>query len=219
MIHSLTSSYKNDFVRASSLNQQLINNGVTHHIFVENSDIDLFKLLEERGHTFIHVKPDGGEGGLGRSGTMARFPCYKKMQEIIVEGDTYAQLDSDVIFMDARIIPDLECSADEVKGFYHPSFPVHLERPASAKQTEIRFCHLSGMTICAGWRVFNNSIPKDEAAMLSIIDMMLDEGFTPSEDVMLSYLLQRGDDFKLTNLAEDFGRTFYPNGDIEIYML
>jgi hypothetical protein len=97
--------------------------------------------------------------------------------------------------------------------FFDPTHPVHLERSASIPPTDVRFCHLSGMSICAGWRVFNKSIPPDEAAMLSIIDFMLNEGFTPSEDVMLSYLLQR-DEVKLRNLFDKYDRTFNAKGDI-----
>lgn len=222
MIHCLTSSYSRDFERASSLNERLIKWDVTHHIFVEQKDLELFKGLEQRvctirqskGKTIIHIKPDGGEGGLGRAGTMARFPCYKVMQTFIKEGDTYVQLDSDVM-IDSEIIPQLACSPDEVKGFYNPDHPVHLERPAAATRTNVRFCHLSGMTICAGWRIFHKSIPKDESSMLAIIHFMMDEGFTPSEDVILSYLLQR-EDFELTNLFASCDRTFNDKGDAEI---
>ncbi len=214
MIHSLTSSYSKDFNRASALNKKLINNNVVHHIFVEQKDIELFRQLSN-GNTFIHLKPDGGEGGLGRAGTMARFPCYLKMKEFLKEGDTYVQLDSDVIFMDEEIIPSLACSPNEVKGFFSPNHPVHLERPANVPQTNVRFWHMSGMSICAGWEVFHRSIPKDATEMLSIISFMLDEGFTPSEDVMLSYLLQRSD-FELTNLFATLDRTFNEKGDIEV---
>jgi len=215
MIHCLTSSYARDFGRACALNERLIKHDVTHHIFVEQSDIPLFMPLERRGKTIIHVKPDGGEGGLGRAGTMARFPCYKAMQTFLKEGDTYIQLDSDVM-IDVEVIPELACSADEVKGFFDPNHPVHLERDASIPKTNVRFTHLSGMSICAGWRVFNKSIPKDENKMLEIISFMLDEGFCPSEDVMLSYLLQRAD-FQLTNLFASFDRTFNSKGDIKVF--
>lgn len=74
---------------------------------------------------------------------------------------------------------------------------------------------MSGMSICAGWRVFQKSIPEDESSMLAIIHFMMDEGFTPSEDVMLSYLLQRSD-FELTNLFASYDRTFNAKGDAEI---
>jgi len=208
MIHCLTSSYARDFERAAYLNERVVNSGAVHHIFVEQKDVELFTPL----NASIHVKPDGGEGGLGRSGTMARFPCYKVMQTHINEGDSYVQLDSDVR-IESDLICELACDADEVKGFFDPTHPVHLERSASIPPTDVRFCHLSGMSICAGWRVFNKSIPPDEAAMLSIIDFMLNEGFTPSEDVMLSYLLQR-DEVKLRNLFDKYDRTFNAKGDI-----
>lgn len=214
MIHCLTSSYSKDFKRASLLNEGLIKWDVTHHIFVEQKDIEQFKVLEQRGKTLIHLKPDGGEGGLGRSGTMARFPCYKVMQTFLKEGDTYVQLDSDVM-IDSEIIPHLACSPDEVKGFFNPDHPVHLERSSTIPPTDVRFWHMSGMAICAGWRVFHKSIPKDESSMLAIIQFMMDEGFTPSEDVMLSYLLQR-EDFELTNLFSSCDRTFNSKGDAEI---
>jgi hypothetical protein len=214
MIHCLTSSYSRDFERASFLNERLIKQDVTHHIFVEQKDFELFKGLEQRGKTMIHIKPDGGEGGLGRSGTMVRFPCYKVMQTFIKEGDSYVQLDSDVI-IDSEIITHLACSTDEVKGFFNPDYPVHLERPESAPRTDVRFCHLSGMTICAGWRVFHKSIPEDESDMLDIIHFMMDEGFTPSEDIILSYLLQR-QGHKLTNLFASYDREFNIKGDVEI---
>jgi hypothetical protein len=196
------------------LNEALIKWDVTHHIFVEQKDLEQFKVLEQRGKTLIHIKPDGGEGGLGRAGTMARFPCYKVMQTFIKEGDTYAQLDSDVM-IDSEIIPHLACSRDEVKGFFNPDHPVHLERSAAIPGTDVRFSHLSGMSICAGWRVFHKSIPQDETSMLAIIHFMMDEGFTPSEDVILSYLLQR-DYFELTNLFSSCDRTFNAKGDAEI---
>jgi len=215
MIHCLTSSYSRDFERASFLNERLIKNDVTHHIFVEQKDFELFKGLEQRGKTLIHIKPDGGEGGLGRSGTMARFPCYKVMQTFIKEGDSYVQLDSDVI-IDSEIIPYLACYANEVKGFFNTDYPTHLQRPDTSPRTNVRFCHMSGMTICAGWRVFHKSIPEDENSMLAIIDFMLDEGFVPSEDVMLSYLLQR-DNFELTNLFASYDRSFNIKGDAEVY--
>lgn len=214
MIHCLTSSYSRDFERASLLNEVLIKWDVTHHIFVEQKDIEQFKVFEQRGKTLIHIKPDGGEGGLGRAGTLARFPCYKIMQTFIKEGDTYVQLDSDVI-IDSEIIPELACSQDEVKGFFNPNYPVHLERPETAPRTSLRFCHMSGMAICAGWRVFHKSIPEDESSMLAIIQFMMDEGFTPSEDVVLSYLLQR-EDFKLTNLFASYDRAFNAKGDVEV---
>lgn len=214
MIHCLTSSYSKDFERASLLNNEVIKCDATHHIFVEQKDLEKFRWLTHRGKTKIHVKPDGGEGGLGRAGTMARFPCYKIMQTFIKEGDTYVQLDSDVI-IDSEIIPDLACSADEVKGFFNPDYPVYLERPKDVPQTNVRFSHLSGMSICAGWRVFHKSIPEDKDQMLAIIQFMMDEGFVPSEDVMLSYLLQR-EDFELTNLFAKYDRTFNEKGDIEV---
>lgn len=214
MTHCLTSSYSKDFYRAAVLNGRLSKNGVTHHIFVEQADVEMFKPLEKNVNTYIHVKPDGGEGGLGRAGTMARFPCYLKMQEFIKEGDCYLQLDSDVI-IEEDIIPQLACSADEVKGFFNTAYPVHLERDASIPPTSVRFNHCSGMTIGAGWRLFINSIPKDTESMLAVIDFMLSEGFCPSEDVVLSYLLQRKD-FTLTNLEGKFERVFYSNGDIEV---
>src|SRR5688572_26007456 len=105
MIHCLTSTYARDFERASSLNATLIKCDLIHHLFVEQGDLDLFKSLED-DKTMIHIKPDGGEGGLGRAGTMARFPCYKVMQTFIKEGDTYVQLDSDVI-IESGIVPKL----------------------------------------------------------------------------------------------------------------
>lgn len=214
MIQALTSSYSLDFERVSNLNYVLITSDVTHHIFVEQKDFNQFKVLSQRGKTIIHIKPDGGEGGLGRDGTMARFPCYKIMKSFIKDGDSYVQLDSDVR-IDAEVVPNLACSPDEVKGFFNPNFPIHLERPETATRTNLRFSHLSGMTICAGWRVFNKSIPNDEQEMLSIISFMLDEGFTPSEDVILSYLLQRSD-FELTNLFNLYDRTFNSKGDVRI---
>ena len=214
MIHCLTSSYAKDFKRASLLNERLIKWDVTHHIFVEEKDIEKFKALEQRSKTMVHIKPDGGEGGLGRAGTMTRFPCYKIMQTFIKEGDTYVQLDSDVI-IEPEIIPQLACYPDEVKGFFNPDHPVHLERTASIPPTEVRFCHMSGMSICAGWRVFQKSIPEDEISMLAIIHYMMDEGFTPSEDVILSYLLQRSY-FQLTNLFASCDRAFNAKGDAEI---
>lgn len=135
MIHVLTSSYSRDFSRAASLNERLIKWDVTHHLFVEKRDFELFSSLEDSGiKTMVHIKPDGGEGGLGRSGTMARFPCYKVIQSFIKEGDTYVQLDSDVI-IDSEIIPELACSPNEVKGFFSPDHPVHLERDSSIPPT------------------------------------------------------------------------------------
>jgi hypothetical protein len=214
MIHCLTSSYWKDFERASSLNWRLLSGGAVHHIFVEQGDYELFRPLVHRGNTLIHIKPDGGEGGLGRAGTMARFPCYKIMQRFIKEGDSYVQLDSDVI-IDPEIIPELACSPIEVKGFFDPDRPVHLERDASNKPTDVRFTHLSGMSICAGWHAFQKSIPQSEAEMLSIIDFMLAEGFVPSEDVVLSCLLQRSD-FELTNLFASYDRTFNSRGDVKV---
>lgn len=224
MIHCLTSSYKKDFVRASALNKKLTKYpDVVHHIFVEHADLDLFSSLEYGegllSKTLIHVKPDGGEGGLGRSGTMARFPCYKIMQGFLKEGDTYVQLDSDVILVDDEIIIEaLKCSENEIRGFYQPEYPTHLQRKEGTPPTDVRFHAMSGMTICAGWKVFNESIPQDEHHMRSIIEFMMAENFTPSEDVVLSYLLQRGhgDKFRLTNLREMFWRVFHPNGDVEI---
>jgi hypothetical protein len=207
MIHVLTSSYAKDFDRATYLNERVVQSEATHHIFVEQKDVELFHPL----NALIHVKPDGGEGGLGRDGTMARFPCYKVMQTFLKEGDSYVQLDSDVR-IEAEIIADLACEPDEIKGFFDPTHPVHLERDASIPPTNVRFTHLSGMSICAGANVFNKSIPQDKAAMLSIIDFMLDEGFTPSEDVMLSYLLRGA--VKLTNLFDKYDRTFNAKGDI-----
>lgn len=217
MIHCLTSSYAKDFQRASSLNERLIKWDLTHHIFVEGRDQELFTRLDSRldkGKTMVHLKPDGGEGGLGRSGTMARFPCLKIMQQFIKEGDTFVQLDSDVI-IDSEIIPELACSPNEVKGFFDPDHPVHLERDASIPPTDVRFSHLSGMSICAGWRVFQKSIPVDESSMLHRIDFMMREGFVPSEDIMLSYLLQRSD-FELTNLFASYDRTFNARGDVKV---
>lgn len=214
MIHCLTSSYSKDLERAYCLNERLIQYDVNHHIFVEQKDFELFKGIEKHGKTIVHIKPDGGEGGLGRSGTMTRFACYKIMQTFIKDGDSYVQLDSDVI-IDSDIIPELACKSNEVKGFYNPDYPVHLERSANTPPTNVRFCHLSGMSICAGWEVFHRSIPEDKTKMLSIIDFMMSEGFVPSEDVMLSYLLQRSD-FKLTNLFASYDRTFNSKGDAEI---
>lgn len=214
MIHVLTSSYSKDFQRASSLNERLMRQcEVMHHLFVEEKDVSLFRPLENRC-TLVHAKPDGGEGGLGRAGTMARFPCYKVMQVFVGDGDTYVQLDSDVI-IDSDIVPELACKPNEVKGFFHPDHPVHLERDASIPPTEVRFCHLSGMSICAGWRVFQKSIPQDETAMLRVIDFMMSEGFVPSEDVVLSFLLQTYS-HEITNLFASYDRTFNSKGDVKI---
>lgn len=214
MIHCLTSTYKKDFIRASALNEKLMKNGVIHHLFVERDDLAQFNQLGNE-KTLIHVKPDGGEGGLGRTGTMTRFPCYKKMLEYIHEGDTYIQLDSDVILVDDEItIPALECAENEIRGFFNPEYPTHLQR-TEQKETDIRFHAMSGMTICAGWRVFKESIPDTEVEMMAVIDLMLNEGFTPSEDVVLSYLLQKWKP-RMTNLREMFWRVFHANGDVEV---
>lgn len=217
MIHVLTSTYSKDFDRAMALNERLIKHDVIHHLFVEEKDMYGFLILATRGKTMLHIKPDGGEGGLGRAGTMARFPCYKIMQGYIQDGDTYVQLDSDVI-IDSEIIPDLACRPNEVKGFFSPDHPVHLERDASIPPTNVRFSHLSGMSICAGARVFQTSIPNDESEMLAVIEFMMSEGFVPSEDVMLSYLLQRDAvvDRKLTNLFASYDRTFNARGDVKV---
>lgn len=216
MIHVLTSTYSKDFERASSLNERLIKWDVTHHLFVEQKDFDQFRYLGLKDKTLVHIKPDGGEGGLGRSGTMARFPCYKVMQSFIKEGDTYVQLDSDVI-IDSEIIPELACSPNEVKGFFSPDHPVHLERDASIPPTDVRFTHMSGMSICSGSRVFQKSIPGTPSYMLATIQFMMDEGFVPSEDVMLSYLLTSSTgDFTLTNLFATCDRTFNARGDVKV---
>lgn len=214
MIHCLTSTYSKDFERVLFLNERLIKWDVTHHLFIEEKDRGLFRLFEGGLKTLVHIKPDGGEGGLGRAGTMARFPCYKVMQKHLREGDTYVQLDSDVI-IDSEIIPELACRPDEVKGFFSPDHPVHLERDASIPPTDVRFSHLSGMSICAGSAVFQRSIPADASDMLTTIDFMLGQGFVPSEDVMLSYLLQRSD-FELTNLFASYDRTFNARGDVKV---
>lgn len=212
MIHVLTSSYAKDFERACYLNERVIQCDAIHHIFIEEKDFEQFKGLST---AIIHIKPDGGEGGLGRAGTMARFPCYKIMQSFIKDGDTYVQLDSDVR-IDSELIPELACAPDEIKGFYNPAHPVHLERPDNVPKTNVRFCHMSGMSICAGSKVFQKAIPEDKESMLAIIQFMMDEGFVPSEDVMLSYLLQRFPGFTLTNFFASFDRTFNGKGDIEV---
>lgn len=216
MIHCFTSSYDKDLQRVLLLNNRLIKHELTHHIFVEQKDIELFKQnFNNTPKTLIHLKPDNGGGGLGRDGTMCRFACYKVLESYIKEHDTFVQLDSDVI-IELDLIPQLECEPNEIKGFYNKDYPVHLERSPTAKPTDVRFIHLSGMSICAYGQVFLSKIPKDSTAMWDIITHMLEQGFTPSEDVMLSYLLY-SPTVKVTNLFDICDRAFNAKGDAYVF--
>lgn len=178
MIKVMTSTYKGDLEKLLKLNSFLEDKKIEHHIFVEPKDIEYFNHVK-----YCHEKPIGGDNGMGRAGAMVRWVIYQEMFNHLKEGDTYVQMDSDIDYMEDGLLKDLECKPNEMKAFFNFMYPFY--------HKGFKFFHGSGFCISAGYEIFKKSIPITlEKCETLCNDMINYDNLVPSEDVILSYLLQ-----------------------------
>jgi hypothetical protein len=184
MIRAFTSSYPLDLDMAIRLNKQLVAHGVDHHVFVENQDVAVF--APHFPGSQLHEKPPGGDGGLGRAGSMCRWHILHHMLSVVQDGDTAVNIDSDVVFLNEKLIDELACSPGEVKGFTGDSPGV----PPIPIAGEGTFHPMSGMLIAAASDVFKRSMDISQDDVWAICQRLMDNGHGCSEDVVASYLYQ-----------------------------
>lgn len=196
MIRAMTSTCTRDIHLVARLSRQLIGLGIDHHLFIEKCEGAAFVALGFDGAT-LHVKPDGGDNGLGRAGSMVRWHCHQVMRSVLDDGDTYVNLDSDVCFQDEEMVADLACAEGEIKGFR--GHPIAVDGTT--------FYHYSGMALAAHAGVFKRAMGISEGDALAACNRVLDAGHTPSEDVVASYLFQTiGGAHALTNFHASYTR-------------
>lgn len=202
MIRAFTSSYGLDLSMAIRLNKQLAKHGIDHHVFVEERDIAAFApyfASREWEGSYLHKKPDGGEGGLGRSGALCRRHIHQTMLEFVKDGDTAVNLDSDVHFLNEKMIADITCAPGETRGFTGNEKDV----PSLPLNGGGSFFHMSGMIIAAHADVYRRAqIGLTHEDVWGICQHLMDSGHGCSEDVVASYLYQYKADGKAIALQD-----------------
>lgn len=193
MIKVMTSTCLRDISYLNQLNKQLISHNIEHYIFVEEKELEYFKHLLN-----VHIKLDNGDNGGGRDGTMVRWDIYQQMINILQEGDTCIQMDSDVYFGTEKMFNDLHCKENEIKGFFTWEYLLDVNKD--------KFHHMSGMLIAASKNVFTQATKSTRQEMYNLCTYVLDNGVCPSEDVMLSYLLQIRGGGTIVNFSDKFSR-------------
>ncbi len=212
MIYAVTSTCITDKVMALRLNRQLLQHKIEHHVFVEDSQFDAFSeclWLAEKQDINLKRKPNRGLNGFGKQGTIVKWQCYQQMLNVVGDGDTIVNVDSDVIFVNESMIDDLNCSTLEAKGFRWP-VPNKLARDS--------FFHLSGMIIATSGYVFKKAMSISLEDLSLLCDKMYstvpepNTHCTPSEDLITSYLYQVRGGAKVTDLGEKYTRAMEKSG-------
>ncbi|MES2179814.1 MAG: hypothetical protein V4550_18280 [Gemmatimonadota bacterium] len=162
------------------LNRQLREHNIDHYLFVEELEFERFKVgLDDDVN--LRPKPNGGDNGLGRGGALNRWACHQQMLAIVGEDDTFANIDSDVVFVNPKLIAALECQPGETKGFADHNPTVI---PGAS------FNHMSGMVMVAHGALFHKAVSVSRDELHALCEPIMAIDVSPSDDVMLSYLFQ-----------------------------
>jgi len=188
----VTSTYLLDIETALRLNRQLVEHvlDVTHHLFVEQRDYAAFESRKTSfGQQFdLRVKPDGGGGGLGRSGSLCRSAMHAQILPLVGRDETVANIDSDTFFQNVGMLADVMCNPGETRGFtgldYGEVAPLKLIDGTSFKS-------MSGMLISAHAGVYTKAWKGvTQEVTRGICQLLMDSGHGCSEDVVAAYLYQ-----------------------------
>jgi hypothetical protein len=182
----------------SRLNRQLGEHGIEHYLFVEKAEYQRFcDAFADR----VFIKPDGGDNGLGRGGSLVRWACHQKMALLVADDDTFANIDSDVYFNKVEVLKDVECGPGEVRGF--------AAREANCVDGR-SFYHVSGMVLAACGDVFKRAVSLSYEDLYSQCGQIDRAGYSPSEDVTMSWLYQtRCGNVKIVNFHDKYTRGGY----------
>ena len=210
----VTSTYALDLHSALRLNRQLVAFGeqnretVIHTLFVEQRDYDLFEQHKnQQGQSFeLRVKPDGGDGGCGRGGSLCRLHLHAQTLPQVRPGDTVANIDSDVFFQNPAMIPDIYCQADETRGFSgwaktDPNVVLELNDGT-------RFTPVSGMMQAAGHATYTKAwAHATHESVWNLCQLLMDSGHGCSEDVTAAVLYQTRGCGSFVNLSARWERS------------
>jgi hypothetical protein len=199
----MTSTCARDHALACRLHAQLERLGLDHFLVVEVRDRPAFQgvVADDR----LLTKPDGGDNGFGRTGSLVKWACHQAMRAFVGDGDTFVNVDSDVLFQTEALAIAMACEADEIKGF--GGDPRTFEGTA--------FLHISGMCFAAHSSVFHRAWSISRGELESVCLRMDTAGICPSEDVTASWLYKaRGGATKVTLLDERYTRGAAPTDDL-----
>lgn len=204
MIRVFTSTCSRDKGYVARLCTQMCKHGIDHFLFVEAAEVGAFSDLPVKEGRLL-IKPDGGDNGLGRGGTLVKSACWRQLAELVSDDDTVINLDSDVYFVNESMLDALVCNEFETKGFADTEVK---------RVGEKTFFHMSGMLIAAHGASFRSVARLTSDEVYRHATDVMDAGMIPSEDVVFSYLLQTvGNATKVVNLHTMFTRNLGKNYD------
>jgi hypothetical protein len=185
------------------LHAQLEALGFDHFLVVEAKERPAFEgvVADDR----LLLKPDGGDNGFGRTGSLVKWACHQAMRPFVGADDTFVNLDSDVLFQNVALAVAIECAPDEVKGF-----------GGDLRTFEGgTFLHISGMCFAAHGSVFHRAWSISSGELDGVCVRMDAAGICPSEDVTASWLYKtRGGATKITLLDASYTRGAMPHDDL-----
>jgi hypothetical protein len=199
VIRVVTSTCRRDVDYLRRLNGQLAWHRIEHRCFVEAGELPFFRSLDL--DAMLHIKPDGGDNGLGRGGSVNRWAIHRHILPLVADVDTVVHLDSDVYFPSERLLSALERKSGEVAGFTNSAPPLTCKNGAS-------FFHMSGMLMTVSGDVYRRAWDMSREAVWNICQHLLDSGHECSEDVSASYLYQCVGNGQIVKLEDQFVRAF-----------
>lgn len=198
MIKAFSFTCLRDIELVKRIHEQLTSVGIEHIMYVDESEVSRFPFpCVSRG------SHPNGTNGFGRSGFYAKLVCIKDMVSRISDGDTILDCDSDVTFDSPEMALDMKCSENEFKGWNGGSYSVFSAYTNIAGDEA--FFYTSGPCKSYSRSLAEKLINSD---IESAIQKLMRNGFTPSEDCTLGFLLSRFG--KVTNMAKYYRWEFLP---------
>jgi hypothetical protein len=161
------------------LNGQLSSWGVTHICYVDEREYDLWCSLYPNLTTRMRAKHDGNP--FGGEGFRKKLYCMRDMANDIKDGDTWINIDSDVMFKNKSILLNFKCDKNQIKGSGDLNKTIF---------DGISFHHISGAVQSLGYNLFNKIINMSTDEVEHYISKINNTGYCPGDDVMISYLAQ-----------------------------
>jgi len=178
------------------LNKELLGFGITHLMFVEETEVEMFGngcLSRGRNHN--------ASNGFGGDGTRGKLNMYKIAFNYLKEGETLLDLDSDVSIKSNALINCLKSDSNIMKGFYYEETP-HIIGNYIHIIDNKKFAYFTGCCKSYSYDLFKKICESDKIEYY--INLISSNGYTPSEDCFFSYICQAEFNCKIENLEEKF---------------